>query len=217
MGFQQQLNILLVLEDTYEDDLFPKTLIETIRKYNSSFNYYSFEDDENTNDSYSYGPHSIYRTYTRNSFFNGEIYNDKLKINLKSIRSTKQINLDDVKKEYQVVIVRKLNDYYSKLLNSNNNLTVILLDTTIDFLKSFKIMNTNEIYILNSFLYDQIYSEINFKYFLSEFLNFIKNSYETYLTNELNYCFNNVDFEVDKSNLRKKGNFKKNINFDFKK
>ena len=220
-----QLNILLVLEeeDTYEDDLFYQAVNDLIRKYNSNLNLYIIDnfytDSENDDNVYSYGPQYTYRSYMRNAFFNLDVQNDEnLKISLKSIRSSKQLKLTDLQQNYQAVVIRKLNAFYTNILSVSLGQTFILLDMTLEQLKELKIApSTNEIFILNSFLYDQAYNKANTNFFLSEFLNFVKDSYENYLGNELYSCFTQVTDEPESTDGTNKAKSDDNENFDLNK
>ena len=212
-----QINVLVILENTYADSLFFDSLVHLVEKYNSNINYYIIDNFNTDSDdhkyyegNYSYGPYYIYRSYMREYFFNSNIYYDKFKIDIKPIKLSRELKFNDIKKNYNVIVIRKLNDYYSKLLSLNYNQTIILLDTSIDDLKKYKIQSSsNEIFIINSFLFDQINSKAKIKYFLKDYFMFIRKSYEIYLKNELISCFEHDDDEFNRlSEL---------LNFDFKK
>jgi hypothetical protein len=197
-----QINILFILENSYADSLFFDSLVDLVQKYNSNINYYiidNFNTDSNDykyheGNTYSYGPYSIYRSYMRDYFFNSNGYNDKFKINIKSIKLSRELKLSDIKKDYNVIVMSTVNDYYSKILSLNHDQTIILLDTSKEELKKYKIQpSSNEIFILNSFLFDQIYSQVKIKYLLQDHFTFIRKSYETYLKNELFSCFEHHD------------------------
>lgn len=218
------INILLISEDnTLEDDIFYESIMDVIKKYNSNINYYfidsiNTDSDEAKNQSdYSYGPHNIYQSYMRDFFFSASVRNNRFKINLKSIKFSRKLNFFEIKRDYNMVVMRRMNDYYSKLLNYNQNQTIILLDVSIESLKKYKIeKSSNDIFILNSFLFDQIYSKTNLEFFLNDFFKIAKNAYKTYLINEMYSCLKqygeSINDEIESNKM-----ISLSENFDFKK
>ena len=84
-----QINVLVILENTYADSLFFDSLVHLVEKYNSNINYYIIDNFNTDSDdhkyyegNYSYGPYYIYRSYMREYFFNSNIYYDKFKIEI---------------------------------------------------------------------------------------------------------------------------------------